>query len=141
MKTNSDLIVVGIYIRGVDLDPDVITRRLGINPTRIQRKGEEKTSPSGSKYNSKIGLWGLLSDSTSLKISDHLSHLISKLNINGDEIRSLAGVEDAYFDIFVASSSDEDGEGDYGFEFSKESLSLLANVNLPVHFTHQLSKD
>lgn len=35
-----DKLIVGLYIRGADLDPDLVTKRLGIVPSRSQQKGE-----------------------------------------------------------------------------------------------------
>ena len=62
MMLLEDKLIVGLYIRGADLDPDLVTKRLGIVPSRSQQKGETRATPTNRDYVTKVGLWGLISD-------------------------------------------------------------------------------
>ncbi len=141
MKTGDYKIIVALYLRGDDLDPDSLTTKFGVNPTRQQRKGDKNVTSTNREYVAKTGMWGLVADSDSDVISEHITQLMSILSVDRDVIGRLDGIQDAYIDIFVAVTSDEDGESTYAFELSKENLTALERIGLPVHLTVTSSKE
>lgn len=141
MKADDYKIIVALYLRGENLNPDAVTIALGISPSRSQRKGEKKITSTNREYVTKIGLWGLISDSDSCLIADHISLLASVIPWDSDTFRMLDGVQEAYIDIFVAATADEDGEGACEFELSKENLVVLERIGLPVRLTVTVGKE
>jgi hypothetical protein len=141
MKADDYKIIVALYLRGEDLDPDAVTKTLGISPSRFQRKGEKKVTSTNHEYVAKIGMWGLIADSDSYLLGDHITQLASSIAVGGDVLSSLTGVQEAYVDIFVAATADEDGDGTCEFELSKENLVALERMGLPVRLTVTLGKE
>jgi hypothetical protein len=143
MKANDYKIIVGLYLRGDDLDPTLITKKLGINPSRSQYKGEKKTTSTEQEYVAKIGMWAVIEESdtsdTSI-LSAHINSLASKVKMGGTIANGLDGVQEAYIDVFIAKDSDEDGEGTCEFELSKEDFTALKHSGLPVRFTVSIVK-
>jgi hypothetical protein len=63
------------------------------------------------------------------------NELISKIGGGQSTLLSIDGVEEAYFDVFVAINADEDGGGTCEFQLSKENLCALERIGVPAHFT------
>jgi hypothetical protein len=79
-------------ISGDTLDPERITARLGLQPTRAFAKGD--LSPpgrvTGRKYRRRVGLWSLQSPlPTTASLDDHLSHLLDQLDPHADAVGAL----------------------------------------------------
>lgn len=143
MKSDDCKIIVGLYLRGDDLDPMIVSKRLGIIPSRSQYRGEEKATSTKKKYIAKIGLWALIEESDTSdpsRLSVHINHLTSKVNIGESTIYGIDGVQEAYIDVFIAKNSDEDGEGTCEFELSKENITALQTSGLPIRFTVSFTK-
>jgi hypothetical protein len=134
MKTNI-IISVSLYLRGANLDPKLVSEKLGINPSSAQYKGEKKITSTNREYVAKIGVWELDADTKSPALSDHLDQLTSMINTQGIAIRSIAGVDEAYIDIFIAADANEDGGGTLEFELNKENIAALERLGLPIHYT------
>ncbi|SEA75030.1 protein of unknown function [Nitrosospira multiformis] len=128
------MIIVTLYLRGDDLDPEVVTKKLGIRPSRFQRKGEKKVTSTKHEYLAKMGTWGLIADSESCLLADHITALASNIVADGDVLIKLPGVQEAYIDIFIAPTAGQDG-GTRELELSKENLTQLARMGLPVRLT------
>lgn len=47
---------LGLYAWGKDLDPDLLTSRIGLVPTTTGRTGDRETSSSGREWRVKIGV-------------------------------------------------------------------------------------
>lgn len=92
--------MVTLYFRGDDLNPELITKHLSVNPTDIRRKGEKRLGNQGRSYINKTGIWSLQATSTSQELSDHIQEITSKI---GDlrNIRSITDIEDAFVDVFL----------------------------------------
>lgn len=68
-------------------------------------------------------------------VNEHIAYLTSKLGATASGIRGIPGVNEAYFDVFVATKADVDGEGSSEFELSHDTLAVLSKIGLPVRFT------
>lgn len=141
IKADDHKIIVALYLRGDDLDPEVVTKKLGIRPSRFQRKGEKKVTSTKHEYLVKIGMWGLIADSESYLLADHVTALASNIVAHGDILNKLPGVQEAYIDIFIAATADQDGEGTCELELNKENLTQLARMGLPVRLTISQGKE
>jgi hypothetical protein len=64
---------VSLELRGRELDPDIATTTLGVEPTRARRPN----SPSGGNP---AGIWRLSTPGRSLEIEDHLRWLMKLLD-------------------------------------------------------------
>jgi len=128
-------VIVAIYLRGDSLDPELISKTIGIIPTKSQFKGQKNITSTNREFYSKIGMWALIADSISYNVADHIKWLVLQIGKCGNMLRRLSGVDDAYVDIFIAGRADEDGEGTCNFELDTEMLAALAKLELPVRFT------
>lgn len=134
MSTQDKKVIAGVYFKGPDLDPQSITAALGINPSNSHPYGETKRTSSGAVFSTKTGLWALVVDRDSAEVSDVLETLLVSLG-KQSTLANLAGVREAYFDVFVALTSDDDGEGSCTMELNPAMLSELLSYGLPVRFT------
>jgi len=138
MKTRDYKIIVGLYLRGDDLDPVFVSEKLGVSPSRSQYKGERKVTSTNCEYIAKIGMWALIEESdtsdTSV-LSVHIDQLASKVGMGGITFRDIEGVQEAYVDVFIAADADEDGEGTYEFQLNGQNVTVLHQLGLPVRFT------
>jgi hypothetical protein len=62
--------VATFWLRGERLDPDVITRVMGIEPNRADRRGEPRAS--NPQYKHRTGAWTLESENVLSREDDHL---------------------------------------------------------------------
>lgn len=134
-------IIVALYIRGDDLDPNTVTSELNVAPSRLQRKGERKITSSNREYIVKTGMWGLIANSDTNLLCDHIASLTSGITLDADAIFRLPGVEEAFIDVFVAAIGEEDGEGSCEFELTKDNVAALEQLRLPVRFSVSIGKD
>lgn len=133
-------LIVALYLRGEHLDPDLVTQRVGIEPSKMHKKGDTHVTSTGHKVTAKHGLWALVIEVDSLSLDDHLLRLEGSLPPDLSP-SSIGGVEDAYFDVFVAMTSDADGDAECELEVSPKLLALLASFGLPVRITVTSGRD
>jgi hypothetical protein len=50
-------------------------------------------------------------------------------------LTDIAGVQEAYVDVFVAADADDDGGGTCEFQLSQENVRALNRLGIPVQFT------
>lgn len=104
-------------------DPELVTRLIGVTPTRVVRKGERRpSSPLGARHEP----WAL--DSTldaSASFEDHLAALLDQLEINVAGTRECVRRFDAVFQC--ASYFDTSNPG---FSLSPELVARAAALTL-----------
>lgn len=127
-------ISVGLFVRGENLDPDQLTARLGMSPTIKQTKGEARTAPDGRLVHAKGGLWARVIDADDVAEIDRLLVAVSSGSLATGRI---ANVTEAYFDVFIASESDE-GRADLSFDIGAAALAAIAGSGLPLRMTFAL---
>jgi hypothetical protein len=140
MSTSDKKVMAGLYLKGHDLDPFVITKTLGLKPSISHARGEAKMTPSGHEFVTKTGVWGLVVDKDLAEVSDVVDSLIATLGQQEDSFTKLPQVQEAYLDIFVAADSDEDGEGTCELELTDVQLKVLSKYGLPIRFTVSMGK-
>jgi hypothetical protein len=134
------LVMAGLYLRGVDLDPVVATQVLEIEPTTSQRNGERRVAGVDKEYVAKTGLWGLVVKQSTHDVSEVVSSLLRQLNGRGDRLKSIEHVEDAYVDVFVAIDSDAEGSGNCCMELPHLYVDALAALGLPLRITVSMGR-
>ena len=135
MMESACKIEVTIYLRGVDLDPVYASTLLGLEPSKSQFKGEKRRTSTNKEFVTGIGLWALTVEADSSNISALIGELVLRVENRGVAFSQIAGVEDAYLDVFMAVDADDDGGGTCAFQLSEESVRALHGLSLPVRFT------
>jgi hypothetical protein len=135
MMDKNPKIEIAIYLRGSALDPDHVTEVLGIAPSRSQFRGEKRISASGKESLTRIGVWVLVSEPDPRTVSEAIFNLASKIPNNGPRMNEIAGVQEAYVDVFIAVDTDSDGGGTSEFRLQREDVDMLNNIDLEVRFT------
>ena len=102
---------VSIYLKGDCLDPNTISNRLGVEPTRSHRKGDKWITSSGAVVTERTGLW-VLSMSRAKDVSSALHGASSGLRLNQIKPLDSFGIDDAFIDIFISSDVDDNGGGE-----------------------------
>lgn len=134
MNADDPQLIVALYVRGDALDPDLVTKYLGVKPTKTQKKGQEFVTSSGREFVAKNGLWSLVIQSKSASLDRHLTALLTGLG-SCKGIDSIPGVEEAYIDVFVALASDKDGEAECALSMEPATLDSLAMLGLPLRIS------
>jgi hypothetical protein len=138
---NMDMkIDVSVYLRGDSLDPVTVSALLGIEPSKSQRKGERRTTSSNREVTAKIGVWAIVADASSSGLQAVLDEITTRFRDNRLNLSKITGVEEAYVDVFVAIDAEADGGGTCNFQLSKENVSALDALGLPVRFTVSVIK-
>lgn len=87
-----------LYVYGEDLEPEEVTRTLGVQPDHAARKGDK---PRGSHVPIRKGLWAKISSQyvDSDCLDDHIRWIMSSLPVN--RVKRLPGAEIATLDLYV----------------------------------------
>lgn len=141
MNTSDKKVIVSLYLLGDELDPVLISEELGVTPSETRRKGEKRASSTGREYTNRTGLWSLVIDRDQAEVAGVTAILLAELEPCKKNLSTLPGVNDAYFDVFVAGLADDGGEGTCEFAIKSDQLALLALFGLPIRFTVSLGRD
>lgn len=125
----------GVYLRGDDLDPSRISALLGLEPSKSQFKGEQKKTSTNKGFVTKIGLWALTAKAETADLSALLGELIPRFEKEDVVLAEIAGVQEAYVDVFIAVDADNDGGGTCVLQLSQKNVRALDRLGLPVRFT------
>ena len=138
------VISVALYLHGFDLNPDAVSEALGIRPDRSWHRGERQHGKkTGRVYVRKAGLWVLEAkvNPESSNVADYLDALLSRIDFDAEALAQLGGLEEAYVDIFVATTSDEEfGGAQCELGFSPTQIERLARLGVPVNLTVDVSR-
>jgi hypothetical protein len=141
MNSQDVLVTVGLYLLGDQLDPEKVSEELGIVPTTARRKGEKRVTATGREYTSKTGVWSLVMSKDHAEVAGVAGNLLAALAHCRKPIRTLTDIHDAYFDVFIAGTADNDGEGSCEFEIDGAQLAALAQHELPIRFKVSIGHD
>jgi hypothetical protein len=125
--------VAKLRIYGDDLDPEALTKRLGIEPSAAQRKGQVFTNSPGLSRTAKVGAWFLSSEGKveSRDLRRHLDWLIAQIRGVSSELRALQDEPAVWMNIgCVWWSKHRDG----GPVIGPEHMRTLADLNLECGF-------
>lgn len=140
MKSDEPKLIVALYLRGENLDPELINHVTGVQPSRTQKKGEKHTTSTGHEFTVKMGLWALVVELESASLDAHLARLVGSLP-SGTALSSIAGVDDAYVDIFVALVSSMQGDANCELAINPKVLAPLARLGLPIRISVTAGRD
>lgn len=131
-------VTVRVYLRGVDLDPDLVTSALNMVPDRTQKKGTP-LSPRHPDKLSKFGLWvwKIDLDSTVDVLASSLGRLVQSVTDLGRPINTIEGVEEAWVDVHCIQEIEPDGSGvpDVELCLTNSEVALLRDMGLPLSIT------
>lgn len=135
VKNTEPVLDVGLYLRGIDLDPAVITSTLGIAPSKSRVTGEKWITSSKREVTAKVGLWFLDTTTDSPLLRDRLAWLIQQLDRFDGGLTSIPGVQDAEISVFIALAENDRGGGDYEFDLTAEDLASISRLGVPLKFS------
>ena len=132
---NKHLNSVTLYLRGDNMDFEEVTRLLGVEPDKVQRKGDFMVPghPRSAVY--KNNTWRLSEKSETDDVSGTFLRLMSKLS-PGTRLCDIAGMTEGLFDVFFVQSVDDGRLGeDIEYDLRPDVLMQIAAHGLPVYFT------
>ena len=122
-----------LRIYGDDLDPAIVTERLGILSTSSQKKGETRTNSLGRQRTIKIGGWFLSSEGNvqSKDLRHHLDWLLGQILPRADALRVLQEMDGITMNVNCIWWSAAGGGGP---TLWPEQMRGLADMNLECSF-------
>jgi hypothetical protein len=114
-----------------NIDPDVVTQKLGVIPTGSQKKGAPRIMPSGVERIGRINSWVLSSEESGVSSKDlrtHLDWLLDKVEPAATQLQELQQITSAKMAIRCAWWSAEDNGG--GTTLWPEQMERMAKLNL-----------
>jgi hypothetical protein len=111
---------------GDDLDPDEISRLLGVIPSKSYRKGEVRKTPNGGEFTANTGAWILSAKECSPgNLSAQIIEVLSRLTF---DLSVWANLGQRYrCDLFSGLFLDSANEGE---ELSVEAMSMMVERRL-----------
>jgi hypothetical protein len=100
MTKEKPLISAAILLRGEKLDPALVSKMVGIQPSQSQKKGGFK--PGSTKFIAKFGMWALKVKSETRPLLELIDELFKQIGDPPTPLNTIEGVEDARLDIFFA---------------------------------------
>lgn len=134
MKSSEPILDVGLYLRGNELDPAVVTSTLGIEASKTRVKGEKWHTSTNKEVTAKTGLWFLDVKTESPLLRDRLAWLKQKLGSRSGNLLNIPGVQEAEISVFIALATNDRGGGDYEFNLTAEDLTNISKLGVPVTF-------
>lgn len=131
------LISLVLRVTGDNLEPDIVTKALGVSPYASRRRGDTKVLKSGNKVIAKFGTWEWQSNdhSESLSIAEHLRLMQTQFGDRLSAVTGLSGVENAWIDIHIVDGDKHKAVSNVSFVFDAAALSFLNRAGLPVEVT------
>lgn len=132
--------ILDLRINHPALDPDLMSRTLGLEPERAWRAGESRKTPKGTKLEGvyPTGYWSTnpfsyrWRESTDAQIEDALEELVAFLEPHCSFLKEISQV--GRVNIWVSSQSNRN----YAFELSPSLLVRLASLGATlVHDVYQ----
>jgi len=104
-----DRVSVSLRISAPDLDPDIVTRRLGVQPTFAARRGDERPSKGGT-ITQPVGIWIVgLANSPEWELADAISAVLDRVPSDVGLWKELASF--ASIDMFCGLHLDDWNRG------------------------------
>jgi hypothetical protein len=126
---------VSLYLKGEELDPDVVSRILGASPTKSHIKGHVSHTAHGSTIVEKTGLWRLTLRGNIAELPPLIVEIGRIVQASGCVALDLPGVDVAFMDILLIATADDGGGGTIELSLDAGAAQALGRVGLPVEFT------
>jgi hypothetical protein len=123
---------VSFRLTGPALDPDAITRAIGLTPSRSHRKGEARPHPSAGRTPPpwREGLWSLCSEQglseTGNHLEDHVVWLLDQLEPHAETLRRLSAEQGLRADVYCSYFM---GQANSGFELTARTVARIAALD------------
>lgn len=127
-------VYVEFYIGAPQLDPFLVTERLGLTPSRFARRGDERRNVVGDVVGlEENGWWQIRTEGIvdSKDINAHFHFLLHRLLPHCQEVRSFASGGDTYFGVLWQSTYLYAGTGPL---IDAESLAGVAMLGASMGF-------
>jgi hypothetical protein len=121
----------GVWLRGDLLEPSSVTALLGIEPTDAGRKGGVVRASAETELGRKMGFWRFTVKETNVRFEPAIAQALSAFDQVQVNLRSIAGVTDAFLDVFGAGGPTVQTNGGY-FSLSVEQVARIAVLGLSV---------
>jgi hypothetical protein len=122
-----------VILNGKRLDPNHVSRVIGIQPSDSQKKGDARITCTKKKCVAKTGLWLLQPRSYFTPISKQIDELLKKLSGAPVQISKIHGVEVAFVDLFVPT--DDGPRKIIWFDLTHKQMEQICKLGLNVSFT------
>ena len=111
------------------LDPDTVSKRLGLTPDESHRAGDPHLGQSGRRYaDFSVGMWSIRSLlHRSAAPDDHITGLLARLQNRGEALRELSA-QGYKMDLFLGVFGIEDGN--HGFSIASETMKALGDLGI-----------
>ncbi len=124
-----DRLSVTLRITAPDLDPEAITRRLGVSPTLAARRGDDRPSEGGT-VKQRVGIWAFgFSSSQEWVLADAIGALLDRLPADVAVWREIAS--SATIDVFCGLHLDD---WNRGLDLPPELLARLGERRITLSF-------
>ncbi|MFA5204962.1 MAG: DUF4279 domain-containing protein [Lentisphaeria bacterium] len=122
-----------VIINGDRLDPDYVSRVIGIQPSDARKKGDVRITCTNKRCVSKTGIWLFQPQSYSTPISEQINELLNALSGAPMQISKIDGVEVAFVDLFVPT--DDGPKKTIWFDLTHQQIEQIYKLGLYVSFT------
>jgi hypothetical protein len=142
-------ISVSIFLKGDQLDPDFVSKELGLLPDSSRRKGDVRCSkkPGAKSYTAKTGIWVLKSrdhidtQNTGKEVVRIVDEVLQKFHERQRPLNEISGVEEAFLDIFVDEHETEVADIWTEFFLSREQILRFGQLGLALCVTTTVEMD
>jgi hypothetical protein len=120
-------------LTGVDLNPEEITAKLGITPTKTFLKGD-RVHPKGTRTHAVSG-WKLGSKlDESAYLEDHINSVLEQLQVNWQVVNELCRRYTPSINCVMYHHYEPDGDPGTGMHFDKAILDQIHQLNAEIDF-------
>jgi hypothetical protein len=122
---------VSLFIYGHDLDPEIVTEKLGLAPVVAARRGSTRKWQETTAVQ-KVGVWGykVMGSGVEPLVNQFITALKPRHNI----LDQIPAAEEGVIEIFISMLS-EDGSVACEEELSVAQMISLSAYGLPLRFT------
>ena len=131
----SDSCQVSVYMKGDALDPDVLTRMLGVQPTKAHRRGHVRQTSHGTEIVENTGLWSLTLRDHDAEVAPLIAELDRIASAGGCPVVSLPGVQFAFVDVLLIAETQDRGGATLQTTLDPKALSALLRLGVDVELT------
>jgi hypothetical protein len=126
-----------LRIRGDHLNPDEVTRILGVSPHASWRKGDRHVTRPNKEVVRRYGVWDWASkdESGALTVDGHVARLRSTFQHAIERLPQLPDVESAWIDLHVVVGDEDEAVSNLSFLMGTEAISTLSGIGLPMEVT------
>ncbi len=131
MQDSDTRVEVSLFVYGHDLDPDLVTERLGLTPEVAVRRGDTRNW-QGKSAVQKVGVWGYKVKGA--EVEPLVNQFIAALTPCDNILARLPAAQEGVIEIFMSMLSDG-GSITCEEELSVAQQRSLCAFGLPLRFT------